>query len=185
MAQAVSDRLWTVSEVEAWAQIPPFEIVEGVLYVTAMPAFPHGDIVTNLLLILQNFVKTHGLGKVYAPQTGIYYSETNYLDPDLIFLRKSQRPRKGSRNRTAALAVEVLSASDGRAPRSERESLFHKAGVEELWYIDYAARSMEQCRRTDLGYALVRTYGEHDLVRSELIPGLELTLEAAWEDVEE
>lgn len=179
----ISDRTWTVSEVERWPDPIRFEILEGVLYAAAVPFAPHPDIVTNLLLLLGPWVRARKLGKVYAPQTGLYYSETNYLDPDLVFLRPGQRPGVGARVTTATLAVEVVSPSNLRAPREEREELFRTLGVEELWYVDYHSRSLEIRRPADGGYFTTATFGEDAMVSSTLFPGLEFPLSAAWEDV--
>jgi Uma2 family endonuclease len=180
---AVSDRSWTVAEVEAWPVRTRFEILEGVLYAAALPLAPHADIVSNLLSLLASSVRARGLGKVYPPQTGLYHSETNYLDPDLVFLRPAQRPRKGERAAAAALAVEVVSPSNLRAPREPRERLFRQLGVEELWYVEYEARRMEVRRLTPEGYVTTAVFAEGDTVRSEVFPGLEFPLSAAWEDV--
>lgn len=182
---AISDRTWTVEHAETLTPRGRCEILGGVLYLTGPPRWPVPELVANLLMLLAAWVRAHRLGKVYPPQTGIYLNETNYLDPDLVFLRPDQRPRKGQRTTRAALAVEVLSPSNLRAPREEREQLFQQAGVEELWYVDYDTRSLEVRRLAEAGYETSATFREGDPVSSRLFPGLEFPLEAAWADVEE
>ena len=46
---AVSDFTWTVSEVEEWAPRFRFEIIEGVLYMSPVPVWPHPHIVSELI----------------------------------------------------------------------------------------------------------------------------------------
>ena len=180
----ISDRTWTVEEVSRSALQGRCELVEGILYMVAMPNWPHADIADNLDEDLGPWVRSHRLGRVYPPQTGIYLNETNYGDPDLIYVRAADIPtRRSQRVRTAALAVEVLSQSNFRAPREQREELFRQAGIEELWYVDYDARSLEVRRITPAGYEISATYRGEDAVTTQVLPGLEFPLTAAWEDI--
>jgi Uma2 family endonuclease len=182
----ISDRTWTVEEVSRSALQGRCELVEGILYMVAMPNWPHADIVDNLYQILGPWVRSRRLGRVYPPQTGIYLNETNYVDPDLMYVRSEDIPtRRKQRVRTAALAVEVLSQSNFRAPREQREELFRQAGIEELWYVDYDARSIEVRRITPTGYEISATYQGEDAVSTPVLPGLEFPLTAAWEDIRE
>lgn len=93
--------------------------------------------------------------------------------------------QKGARTMAAALAVEVLSPSNLRAPREEREERFQRAGVEELWYVDLRARTLEVRRLGASGYATTMVFAGDDRVTSGLFPGLEIPMGALWEDVEE
>ncbi len=193
MAQAVvapttvvSDRTWTVEEVSRSALQGRCELVEGILYMVAMPHWPHADIVDNLYEVLGPWVRSRRLGRVYPPQTGIYLNETNYVDPDLMYVRAADIPtRRRQRVRTAALAVEVLSKSNFRAPREQREELFRQAGIEELWYVDYDARSLEVRRITPAGYETSVICRGDDAVTTQVLPGLVFPLTAAWEDINE
>lgn len=181
---AVTDKIWTVAEMERMLPGYRYEILEGVLYMAAAtPFWPHPDAVSNLHLILGSWVKTHRLGKVLPPQTGVYLNETNYVDPDLVYVPQSRVPRRsGVRVTSAALAVEVVSPSNLRAPREEREKLLRQVGVEEVWYVRFDTRSLEVCRLAGEAYVPVTTFHEGDTVKSEMFPGLEFPLEAVWED---
>lgn len=182
----VSDHVWTVDDLELMPRGYRYEILEGVLYMAAMPGWPHGAIAQNLADILSPWVRTHQLGRVLGAQNRVYYGGRNYVDPDLIYLRPDQLPKRvGARPTTAALAVEILSPSNLRAPREGRERLFHRAGVEELWYVDYDARSLEVRRRTADGYETVGVFRDGETVSSAVLPGLSFPLEALWDDLGE
>jgi Uma2 family endonuclease len=181
----VSNRTWAVADLE---QMPPgyrYEILEGVLYMAALPVWPHPGIIENLQAILLPWVRSRNLGRVLPPQSGIDLTERNYLDPDLIYLRPTQVPSMGQRPATAALAVEVLSPSNLRAPRESREVLFRQAGVEEIWYVDYEARSLEVRRLGSEGYETTSVFTGGETVTSAQFPGLEFLLTAVWEGLEE
>lgn len=98
---------------------------------------------------LSPWVRARRLGRILPPQTGVYLNDINYVDPDLLYLRRSQIPRRGQRSTTAAVAVEILSL---RAPRVQREAMFLKAGVEEVWYIDHEQETLEIRRLREGGY---------------------------------
>jgi Uma2 family endonuclease len=181
----VSDKSWTVADIEQMPRGYRYEILDGVLYMAAMPKWPHPGLVENLQRILIPWVHAQGVGRLLSAQTGIYLNDRNYVDPDLIFLRTSQFPDVGGYLSTAALAIEVLSPSNFRAPREEREAFFVRAGVEELWYVDYGPRTLEVRRLAGAGYETERLFQGDDPVSSAQLPGLEFSLTALWEDLGE
>lgn len=178
----VSAELWTVFDLE---QMPPgrrYELLDGVLYMVAMPAWPHPAIVDNLHAILRDWVHQHGLGRVFTAQSGLYLNELNYLDPDIVFLRPDQVPsRRGQRIRAATLAIEVLSPSNFRAPREERELRFGQLGVEELWYVSYQTRTLEIRRLLGSTYETSSLHQGDDVFAPPLFPSLEIRLAEVWE----
>lgn len=179
----ISDKRWAVSDLEQMPRGYHYEILEGVLYQAAMPGWPHAIIVSNLLELLGPWVRSRRLGRVLPPQTGLYWNETNYIDPDLVNLRPEQLPAPGAYPRSAALAVEVLSPSNLRASREEREVLLQHTVVEEVWYVDYNTRSLEIRRLEVGGYKTAATFQGEAMVRSQQFPGLEFPLTALWEDI--
>lgn len=72
----VSDKLWTVTEVARLPEGFRYEILEGVLYMAAMPLWPHGLVVDNIHYLLNTWVRSHKLGRVLGAQNGIYLNET-------------------------------------------------------------------------------------------------------------
>jgi Uma2 family endonuclease len=179
----VTDRVWTVSDLE---RMPPgfkYEILDGVLYMAALPRWPHPAVVDNLYGILRGWVLPRRLGRVLPPQSGLHRDETNYLDPDLLFVRREQYPGTDGLIRQAALAVEVLSPSNLRAPRNVREAFLAERGVPELWYVDPKARTLEIRRLTENRYEPVVLLQGDDLVSTPELPGLEFLLSALWEDL--
>lgn len=178
----VSDQLWRVSDLEPLPSGRRYEILDGVLYMVAMPAWPHPAIVDNLHAILRDWVHQHGLGRVLTAQSGLYLNELNYLDPDIVFLSPAQVPsRRGQRIREATLAVEVLSPSNFRAPREERELRFAQLGVNELWYVNYQNRTVEVRRLQGETYETTSLFRNEEVLVSILFPGLEIPLTEVWE----
>lgn len=179
----VSDRVWRVSDLKLMPPGYRYEILDGVLYMVAMPAWPHALVVDNLKDIVGPWVRKRKLGRLLGAQTGVYRSEVNYVDPDLVFLRPDQYPPAGQRPTSAALGIEVLSPSNLRTPRDQREDLLRQARVEEVWYVDFEARTLEVRRIGDSGYETAAHFRGADTVRSGRLPGLAFPLAALWEDM--
>src|SRR5678815_3169239 len=89
----VSDREWRVQDLNQMPDGYRYEILNGVLYMAAMPFWPHPLVLENLQRTLGVWIWEHDLGHFFSPQTGIYYSETQYVDPDLLFVRQDQTPK--------------------------------------------------------------------------------------------
>jgi Uma2 family endonuclease len=178
----VSDREWRVQDLRQMPDGYRYEILNGVLYMAAMPFWPHPLVIENLQRTLGNWIWQHGLGHLFSPQTGIYYSETQYVDPDLLFVRPEQTPSEEEEGwlRQATLVIEVVSGSNTRAPREEREALFHRVNVEEIWYADPKQKSVEICARTDEGFATVSLFRGDDIVTSRLCPGFSVPAAELW-----
>jgi Uma2 family endonuclease len=179
----VSDRCWTIDDIERMPRAYRCEVLDGVLYLSEPPPWPHGGIAENLGNILSPWVRSRRLGWVLSARNGIHLDDRNFVDPHLMYLRRDQVPRVGSRPTSAAVAVEVVSPSNVIAPREHRETLLRQIGVEELWYVDYATRSLEVRGLRTSGYETVATFRSADLVTSAQFPGLEFPLTALWEDL--
>lgn len=163
--------------------MPPgyrYEILNGVLYMAAMSFWPHPLIIENLQRTLGVWIWQHDLGHLFSPQTGIYYSETQYVDPDLLFVSHDQTPKVKERLRQATLVIEVVSESNTSAPRGEREALFHRANVREIWYADPEAESVEVCERTDYGYSVRHVFRTGETLQSNLFPGFAVPVSHLW-----
>lgn len=180
----VSDQLWTVADLAPLPSGRRYEILDGVLYMVAMPAWPHPLVAKNLYNLLDDWVRGEKSGYVFSAQTGLYLNEHNYVDPDLIYLRPHQVPaREGARVQSAAMVAEVISPSNLRASRDDREERFRQLQVEEVWYVHQHPRRLEIRRLGTGGYADFRSFSGEELVCSEVFPGLEFPVAAIWAGV--
>src|SRR5262245_57904670 len=115
MSQHPTPTRWTYDE---FAKLPEgdgnrYEIIAGQLYVTPAPAMRHQRVVTDLVFVLQSYVRQHRLGRVYVGPVDVLFAEGDYLEPDLIFISSERREIESARGVEAApdLVVEVLSPS--------------------------------------------------------------------------
>jgi Uma2 family endonuclease len=166
-------REWTYAE---FARLPDdgnrYEVIAGELYVTPAPNSLHQQIGVRLVLALGGFVARHGLGVVYTAPYDVIFGEGDYVQPDVIYVRR-ERVNDVIRDHGAVgpphLVVEILSGSTEQRDRGLKRERYAQYGVPEYWIIDPGAKHVEVYRLTrgDLRRVLV----ENDALRYRPAPG--------------
>jgi len=177
----------TYADLEA---VPPHqvaELVDGELYVSPRPAFPHAQAATRL----------HG--ELHAPfergQSGpggwrlLFEPELHLgedvLIPDLAGWRRERMPRTP---RTAAVTLapdwlcEVLSPSTRGVDRKAKLPVYAREGVRHMWLVDPEACTLEVLRLEGAHYLPLATHVGPARVRAEPFETLELELAFLWEE---
>lgn len=142
-------RRWTYSE---FARLPGDggvrnEIIDGRLAVTPAPAVRHQRIVTRLVAALYPMADS-GRGEVLAGPVDVLLAEGDYLEPDVVFVRKeragilSERGVEGPPD----LVVEVVSPSTAARDRGVKLQRYRHYGVAEYWIVDADAACIERWR---------------------------------------
>ena len=94
-----------------------YELVQGVLKKRALADEQHGELTMALGWRLAQFVSEHGLGEVYAAETGfkLRADPDTVRAPDAAFVSRARMgapPARGYRGGPPDLAVEVVSPND-------------------------------------------------------------------------
>lgn len=145
MSSHPSPRRWTYAE---FARLPEdgnrYEVIAGELYVTPAPGSSHQRIVTRLTFVLEAHVRRHELGWVFVGPMDALFSEGDYLEPDLVFVRRERRGVVSERGLEAApdLVVEVLSPSTAERDRTLKRDRYLHFGVPEYWVVDPDVREI-------------------------------------------
>ena len=144
------DAVKAVLTYEDYAALPSegarYEIHDGELSVSPTPTFRHQLIAMRLSAALHVHVVAHDLGAVVQSPITIVLSETNVLEPDIVFIAKDRMrlvaPR-GTIDGPPTLAIEVLSPSTARKDRGKKKQLFERFGVPWYWIVDADAHSID------------------------------------------
>jgi Uma2 family endonuclease len=150
------------------------ELVRGQLIVREPPSTRHGAIAANLGYLLSDFVRTHGLGVVFAQDTGfkIASDPDTVRAPDVAFLRRDragQIPARGYAELAPDLLAEILSPDDRPAEILAKVADWLAAGTQVVWLVDPERREVRIYRR-DGSLSVLR---ENDLLGGEnVLPGL-------------
>ncbi len=156
-----------------------YELIEGELLVMEpAPTTWHQRVVVNLTLLLAPFARDHGLGEVLISPTDVYLSDTNVLQPDLLFVSAVRASIITERNVHGApdLVVEIASPVTRRRHRTVKMEIYARYGVAEYWLADPKAATVETLRLGDGQMAATGRCGGSDAFTTSLLPGLSVDL---------
>jgi Uma2 family endonuclease len=178
---------WTYAE---FARLPEsgstrYEIIDDELFVTPSPGVRHQRIVKRLLVALDRFVEAHELGEVFVSPFDVLFGEGDYVEPDVLFVRKDRSGVVTDRGIDGApdLVVEVLSPSTEARDRGVKLDRYRHYGVPEYWILDPDARTLEVWRLGE-GAGEPQALSEGDMLRWQPVvegPGLEVPLSELFE----
>lgn len=161
-----------------------YEIIRGVLYVAASPNYDHQYTVIQLAAQLLGFVQANGLGIVLAAPFDVILPEgiATPVEPDLLFIRKENQPRRGDANFRGVpdLLVEVLSSSNRHYDRKTKFAAYRDAGVQEFWLADPLVRSVVIYGWRDGAFVEVERGGIGDEVGSSVVSGFRVKLDTLF-----
>ncbi|HUG42354.1 MAG TPA: Uma2 family endonuclease [Longimicrobiales bacterium] len=170
---------WTYAE---FARLPSeggtrYEVVAGELVVTPSPSLRHQRIASDLVTLLNGFVREHGLGELYSGPVDVLLAEGDYVEPDIVFVRSDHREYLTDRGIEGPpdLIVEILSPSTAARDRGIKLDRYRHFGVPEYWVVDPDARSIEVWRLAE-GAAEPEAFGSDETLRWHPGPG-EVALE--------
>jgi Uma2 family endonuclease len=165
-------RGWTYEE---FANLPDdgnrYEVIAGELYVTPSPTSIHQRVVARLTAMIEVFSQQHGLGTLFSAPYDVIFGEGDYLEPDLLFVRRERDEIVKDHAMVGApdLVIEVLSPSTGRRDRGLKRERYATYGVPEYWIVDTGVKQVEVYRLSggDLRRAEVAT----DFLHWQSAPG--------------
>lgn len=145
MPNAPGSRRYTVEEVYNW---PPdgnrYEVVYGELLVTPSPLTRHQAVVTRLLLLLGEYLRSiNSLDALYTGPVDFFHGEDVYVQPDIVVVYPEEISRNWRTMKRWRLTVEVLSPSSTRGDRLVKRPAYQAAGVETYWIVDSGRATVE------------------------------------------
>ena len=166
---------------EDYAKTPEWErweLIDGVLIMSAAPNLMHQKTQTKLGNPVCTFVTQHQLGEFYFTATDVVLSDTTTLQPDLVFVSNERLHIETSANIQGApdLVVEILSPSTTRRDWNDKMNLYAKHGVPEYWVVDPVGYMLWQFRLRDGKYELNAMFGESDTLTTPTIEGFSLPM---------
>lgn len=163
-----------------YAKIPAdggrHEVINGEWYMTPAPEVTHQRVSRKLERLLDEHVTAKLLGEVFNAPIDVILSDSDIVQPDLIFIVSQRKAIITDKNIQGApdLVIEILSPSTAAIDRGRKLELYERAGVREYWIADPAAQIIEihefaSPRRT-------RVYAGTQSFDSALLPGLSIRL---------
>ncbi len=158
-----------------------YEIIEGVLHVTAAPNFDHKYTSGEIFAVLRAHVREHQLGIVISAPFEVYLPDVaQVVQPDVLFIALERVPPPGAAGFSGApdLIVEVLSPSTARTDRLVKFSAYERAAVREYWLVDPRTHSVEVYSLSEDGtYEMAGQYTPGETVTSAVLSDLALPVD--------
>ncbi len=130
-----------------------YELLDGDLFMTPAPRVSHQKAVIKLGARLYYFVEERELGVVLSSPCDVVLSDTDVVQPDLLFVSNERAHIMTEENFQGApdLVVEVLSPSTADRDLTVKRALYAKHGVKEYWIVDTDARTVTVLLRDSAG----------------------------------
>jgi Uma2 family endonuclease len=159
------------------------EFINGEKVVHSPVKFRHNVTTKRLLVLLDAYVGTHGLGYVGYEKLMISLTRNDY-EPDICFFKaETVATFQPDQMRFPApdLVVEVLSASTEANDRGIKFDDYAAHGVSEYWIIDPDSETVEQYRLAGERYDLAIKAQTGEL-RSIAVPNFVIPVRAIFDD---
>ncbi|HVG62996.1 MAG TPA: Uma2 family endonuclease [Hyalangium sp.] len=175
----------TYADLEALPPDVVGELVEGELYVSPRPAFPHAVAASQLggeLIGPFNRGRGGPGGWIILDEPELHLGN-DVVVPDLAGWTRERMPLPP---RTAATSLapdwvcEVLSPSTVALDRGVKLRVYARGGVRHVWWVDPEARTLEVLRLEGAHFLLLDSHTGKARVRAPPFEALELELAVLW-----
>ncbi len=159
-----------------------YELLNGELVMPPAPLTGHQMISMALASRLYLYVNERGLGTVVAAPTDVVLSDTDVVQPDVLFV-SSQRSQIVTRENVRGapdLVVEILSPATAERDQTVKLGLYAQHGVIEYWIVDPDAKTIRVLLRGEGRFGVDGIYGEGDTLRSPTLTGFSSDLDAIF-----
>ena len=156
-----------------------YQLVDGDLLMMApAPSYRHQAILRNLEYPLLQFVERNRLGTVLFAPLDVVLSDTDVVQPELLFLSTAHRDRIVTEGVRGApdLVVEILSPSTRELDLTVKRKLYARYEIPEYWIVDPDAQTIAVYRLAEDPEKPLRTYQAGQSLQSPLLPGLMIPL---------
>ena len=156
-----------------------YELLDGELMMVPAPNIRHQQVLGRLHLELGRFIQEHELGEVFVAPVDVFLSDTNVVQPDVLFVSRAREHRITETNVRGApdLVIEILSPSTAEKDLGRKYELYSSRGVLEYWIVDPAAETVAVHRQRDGGLELAGTFGRGERLATAVLEGLRLDLD--------
>ena len=156
-----------------------YELIHGELILMApSPRTAHQLTQGRLGSRLLFFVETNALGWVFFAPFDVALSDTDVVQPDLMFISNERAHIITQDNIRGApdLVIEILSPSTAARDRTVKRNLYAKHAVKEYWQVDTDAKTVAVLLLSGGDYELMGIYGDGQTLTSPTLEGFTLNL---------
>lgn len=158
------------------------ELVGGELRMMSPAGSRHGAVTLRIATLLANHVDAHGLGQVFAAETGFILARNpdTVRAPDVAFVSRCRLEAglpTGYFPGPPDLAVEVLSPDDRPAAVAAKTADWLAAGTQLVWIVDPATQSLAAHAADG---TITRLTASETAPSGDVVPGFSLALDRVF-----
>ena len=159
------------------------ELLDGDLLMTPAPNLKHQRLQLGLSRLLARFIEERALGELFVAPCDVVLSDHDVVQPDLLFVSRERAHllSGGDAVRGAPdLVVEILSPATAGRDRGYKRALYARHGVTEYWLVDPLDETIAIHRLRGGALVVAHTFGRGQTLRSPLLAGFELDMDAVF-----
>ena len=159
-----------------------YELLDGDLIALPSPEEFHQRVSILLGAKLVQSAVENRMGRVYHAPFDVVLSNTDVVQPDLIFVSDERADIITPANIQGApdLVVEILSPSTAARDKTFKRSLYARHCITEYWMVDLTEKTITILRLGERGFEVVDTYGEGEILTSPILQGFTLSLDEVF-----
>ena len=181
---------YTYADYAATPEGERWELIDGVLYhMAAAPNTKHQESSENTGNLINDVVRPGRVGRVYRAPYALRLSDTNTVEPDLLYVSAARRHIITSRGCEGIpdLVVEILSPSNSAHDLAVKRELYARYGVPEYWIENPIQETVlaltDPVVADGVGeYATETLYQSGDTLTTDRIPGLAIAVADIFAD---
>lgn len=156
-----------------------YEVINGELVMAPAPNIFHQTVLINLVNELKNFLKKENVGKMLCAPTDVKLSDSNVVQPDIIFISLESSNIVTENNVAGApdLIIEILSPGTAYYDLIEKKEIYERFEVKEYWLVDPKKRRVEIFNNVGQQFKLNQRIELEGIAKSSVIKGFEMSLE--------
>ena len=156
-----------------------YELIDGELIMVGAPNEAHQTASVFLVSRMFMFADDRELGKVLHAPFDVILSDTDVVQPDILFVSNERAHIRTPANIRGApdLVVEILSPSSASRDWSDKLNLYSKHGVKEYWIVDPANRVVWLMLLRGGALEIAGRYGMGDTVSSTVLAGFSVKVD--------
>ena len=154
-----------------------YELINGEIMRRTSPNRDHQDVSMMLSMLLNTYILSNKLGKLYAAPMDVYLTEFDLVVPDLTFVSKNNEALHKNElyiEGVPDLIVEILSKGTQNVDRGKKNTQYKKFGVKEYWIVNPRSKSIEIYEWVNGDYELFSDAEETGEIESKVLTGFKL-----------
>ncbi|MFQ5770647.1 MAG: Uma2 family endonuclease [bacterium] len=160
-----------------------YEIINGELIMTPAPITIHQRIHAKIVFELRKYTEKHKVGEVFYAPFDVVLSETNVVQPDILFVSNENANIITDKNISGApdLVIEILSPTTGYYDLIEKKEIYEKFGVQEYWIVDPKKQWVEIYLNAENKFHLDQHLQQGGVLNSKILKGFEIEFNTIFE----